>query len=97
LTTEFKRLQEKQKGLENMVNEKISNDIQNTQQILNTLTRWSLKTDRDYGNSFPDTNKEEESQQSRMNIVNIVAQNTSPTNYKTRTDWYTSLLMYNSY
>jgi hypothetical protein len=81
-----------------MVNEKISNDIQNTQQILNTLTRWSLKTDRDYGNSFPDTNKEEECQQSRMNIVNIVAQNKSPTNHKTRTaDWHTSLLMYNSY
>jgi hypothetical protein len=97
LTTEYERLQQRQKGLEHRVNEKISNDIHNVQQILDTLTRQSLKTEKDYGNSLPNTNKKEEYQQSRMGIVNIDAQNTNPTNYKTRTNWYTSLLMYNSY
>lgn len=97
MTTEYKRLQQRQKGLEHRVNGKISNDIHNIQQILDTLTRQSLKTESDYGDSLPDTNKGEEYQQSRMDIVNIDAQNTRTTNYKTRTDWYTSLLMYNSY
>jgi nitrogen-specific signal transduction histidine kinase len=97
LTTNYERLQQRQKGLEHRVNEKISNDIYNIQQILDILTRQSLKTERDYDNSLPYTNKGEEYRQSHMDIVNIDAQNTSTTNYKTKTDWYTSLLMYNSY
>jgi hypothetical protein len=97
LTTNYKRLQQRQKGLERRVNEKISNDIHNIQQILDILTRQSLKTHRDYGNSLPETNKEEEYQQSCMDIVNIDARNTRIINRKTRTNLYTSLLMYNSY
>jgi hypothetical protein len=97
LTTDYKRLQQRQKGLERRVNEKIFNDIHNIQQILDILTRQSLKTHRDYGNSFPETNKGEEYQQSCMDIVNIDARNTRIMNPKTRTDLYTSLLMYNSY
>jgi len=97
LTTDYERLQQRQKCLERRVNEKISNDIHNIQQILDILTRQSLKTHRDYGNSLPNTNKEEEYEQSCMDIVNIDARNTRIINRKTRTDLYTSLLMYNSY
>jgi hypothetical protein len=48
-------------------------------------------------NNREEEEEEEEHQQSLMDIVNIDKQNTSTTNYKTRTEWYTSLLMYNSY
>jgi len=97
LTTDYERLQQRQKCLERRVNEKISNDIHNIQQILDILTRQSLKTHRDYGNSLPYIDKGEEYQQSCMDIVNIDARNTRIINRKTRTDLYTSLLMYNSY
>jgi hypothetical protein len=76
----------------------MSSDIHTVQQILDTLARQSQKTGRQCNNHIlQETNKEEEHQQSLMDIVSIDTQNTSTTNYKTRTEWYTSLLMYNSY
>jgi hypothetical protein len=98
LTTRYGSLQKRQKGLEHNLNQKISSDIYTIQQILDTLARQSQKTGRLCNNHvLQETNREEEHQQSLMDIVNIDKQNTSTTNYKTRTEWYTSLLMYNSY
>jgi hypothetical protein len=98
LTTRYGSLQKRQKGLEHNLNQKISSDIHTIQQILDTLARQSQKTGRLCNNHvLQETNREEEHQQSLMDIVNIDKQNTSTTNYKTRTEWYTSLLMYNSY
>jgi hypothetical protein len=99
LTTRYGSLQKRQKGLEHNLNQKISSDIHTIQQILDTLARQSQKTGRLCNNHvLQETNREEEEhQQSLMDIVNIDKQNTSTTNYKTRTEWYTSLLMYNSY
>jgi hypothetical protein len=99
LTTRYGSLQKRQKGLEHNLNQKISSDIYTIQQILDTLARQSQKTGRLCNNHvLQETNREEEEhQQSLMDIVNIDKQNTSTTNYKTRTEWYTSLLMYNSY
>jgi hypothetical protein len=99
LTTRYRSLQKRQKGLEHNLNQKISSDIHTIQQILDTLARQSQKTGRLCNNHvLQETNREEEEhQQSLMDIVNIDKQNTSTTNYKTRTEWYTSLLMYNSY
>jgi hypothetical protein len=99
LTTRYGSLQKRQKGLEHNLNQKISSDIHTIQQILDTLARQSQKTGRLCNNHvLQETNREEEEhQQSLMDIVNIDTQNTSTTNYKTRTEWYTSLLMYNSY
>jgi hypothetical protein len=99
LTTRCGSLQKRQKGLEHNLNQKISSDIHTIQQILDTLARQSQKTGRLCNNHvLQETNREEEEhQQSLMDIVNIDKQNTSTTNYKTRTEWYTSLLMYNSY
>jgi hypothetical protein len=99
LTTGYGRLRKRQKGLEHNLNQKISSDIHTIQQILDTLARQSQKTGRLCNNHvLQETNREEEEhQQSLMDIVNIDKQNTSTTNYKTRTEWYTSLLMYNSY
>jgi hypothetical protein len=76
----------------------MSSNIHTVQQILDTLARQSQKTGRQCNNHIlQETNKEEEHQQSLTDIVNMDTQNTSTTNYKTRTEWYTSLLMYNSY
>lgn len=98
MTTRYGSLQKRQKGLEHNLNQKISSDIHTIQQILDTLARQSQKTGRLCNNHvLQETNREEEHQQSLMDIVNIDKQNTSTTNYKTRTEWYTSLLMYNSY
>ena len=98
MTTRYGSLQKRQKGLEHNLNQKISSDIHTVQQILDTLARQSQKTGRLCNNHvLQETNREEEHQQSLMDIVNIDKQNTSTTNYKTRTEWYTSLLMYNSY
>lgn len=99
MTIRYGRLQKRQKGLEHNLNQKISSDIHTVQQILDTLARQSQKTGRLCNNHvLQETNREEEEhQQSLMDIVNIDKQNTSTTNYKTRTEWYTSLLMYNSY
>jgi hypothetical protein len=99
LTTGYGRLRKRQKGLEHNLNQKMSSDIHTVQQILDTLARQSQKTGRLCNNHvLQETNREEEEhQQSLMDIVNIDKQNTSTTNYKTRTEWYTSLLMYNSY
>jgi len=98
LTIRYGSLQKRQKGLEHNLNQKISSDIHTIQQILDTLARQSQKTGRLCNNHvLQETNREEEHQQSLMDIVNIDKQNTSTTNYKTRTEWYTSLLMYNSY
>lgn len=99
MTTRYGSLQKRQKGLEHNLNQKISSDIHTIQQILDTLARQSQKTGRLCNNHvLQETNREEEEhQQSLMDIVNIDKQNTSTTNYKTRTEWYTSLLMYNSY
>lgn len=99
MTTRYGRLQKRQKGLEHNLNQKISSDIHIVQQILDTLVRQSQKTGRQCNNYvLQETNREEEEhQQSLMDIVNIDIQNTSTPNYKTRTGWYTSLLMYNSY
>jgi len=98
LTIRYGSLQKRQKGLEHNLNQKISSDIYTIQQILDTLARQSQKTGRLCNNHvLQETNREEEHQQSLMDIVNIDKQNTSTTNYKTRTEWYTSLLMYNSY
>ena len=99
MTTRYGSLQKRQKGLEHNLNQKISSDIHTIQQILDTLARQSQKTGRLCNNHvLQETNREEEEhQRSLMDIVNIDTQNTSTTNYKTRTEWYTSLLMYNSY
>ena len=99
MTTGYGRLRKRQKGLEHNLNQKISSNIHTVQQILDTLARQSQKTGRQCNNHIlQETNKEEEEhRQSLMDIVNIDTQNTSTTNYKTRTEWYTSLLMYNSY
>ena len=98
MTTRYGSLQKRQKGLEHNLNQKISSDIHTIQQILDTLARQSQKTGRLCNNHvLQETNREEEHQQSLMDIVNIDKQNTSTTNYKARTEWYTSLLMYNSY
>ena len=98
MTIRYGSLQKRQKGLEHNLNQKISSDIYTIQQILDTLARQSQKTGRLCNNHvLQETNREEEHQQSLMDIVNIDKQNTSTTNYKTRTEWYTSLLMYNSY
>ena len=98
MTTRYGRLQKRQTGLEHNLNQKISSDIYTIQQILDTLARQSQKTGRLCNNHvLQETNREEEHQQSLMDIVNIDKQNTSTRNYKTRTEWYTSLLMYNSY
>ena len=99
MTTGYGRLRKRQKGLEHNLNQKMSSNIHTVQQILDTLARQSQKTGRQCNNHIlQETNKEEEEhQQSLMDIVNIDTQNTSTTNYKTRTEWYTSLLMYNSY
>ena len=98
MTTRYGSLQKRQKGLEHNLNQKISSDIHTVQQILDTIARQSQKTGRLCNNHvLQETNREEEHQQSLMDIVNIDKQNTSTTNYKTRTEWYTSLLMYNSY
>jgi thiaminase len=98
LITRYGRLQKRQKGLEHNLNQKISSDIHTVQQILDTLARQSQKTGRQCNNYIhQETNREEEHQQSLMGSINIDTQNISTTNYKTRTEWYTSLLMYNSY
>ncbi len=98
MITRYGRLQKRQKGLEHNLNQKISSDIHTVQQILDTLAKQNQKTGRQCNNYISqETNREEEHQQSLMDSVNTDTQNTSTTNYKTRTEWYTSLLMYNSY
>ena len=98
MITRYGRLQKRQKGLEHNLNQKISSDIHTVQQILDTLAKQNQKTGRQCNNCISqETNREEEHQQSLMDSVNTDTQNTSTTNYKTRTKWHTSLLMYNSY
>lgn len=66
--------------------------------MLDTLAKQNQKTERQCNNYISqETSREEEHQQSLMDSVNTYTQNISTTNYKTRTEWYTSLLMYNSY
>lgn len=83
--------------MEHNLNQKISSDIHTVQQILDTLAKQNQKTGRQCNNYISQETNREEHQQSLMDSVNTDTQNTSTTNYKTRTKWYTSLLMYNSY
>ena len=46
MTTGYEKLQERQKCLEYMLNKKMSNDIHNIQQTLDSMTRQTKKGDQ---------------------------------------------------
>jgi hypothetical protein len=100
LTFRYQKLQERQRVLEHKINEKISEDMYNVQQILEAMTKQSQEIDRQYDNNIlHETNeKEEHQQQPTNNTINIdKEENTNITGYKLNANWYASLLMYNSY
>lgn len=91
MTLGYKKLQQRQKYLEHMLNKKMSNDIHNIQQILNNLTRQNNKKDHnviDYNII--------EGQRSK-HITNKPTVDSSNMNNKINPESYASMLMYNSY
>ncbi len=99
MTFRYKKLDERQKDLQCKINEKISYDIHNVQQVLGSLVRERESENQDihsiqYNNN---TNTETDEQVSK-NIINIdPKEDNKIIDYKTKPDWYASLLMYNSY
>jgi hypothetical protein len=102
LTFTYERLLERQKDLEHKSNGKISEDVQNVQKILEALARQREETvigqhNNNNNNSLHKTNEEKE--QPNNNMIDLDEENTSITGYYKikASDWYASLLMYNSY
>jgi hypothetical protein len=98
----YKRLQERQKDLEQKINGKLSNDIHNVQQTLEYQARGQNQNQEKSlvqrnNHTFQKTNQEKE-EQSNKNMTNMhVIENTNIIDHKINADWYASLLMYNSY
>jgi hypothetical protein len=98
----YKRLQERQKDLEQKINGKLSNDIHNVQQALEYQARGQNQNQEKSlvqrnNHTFQKTNQEKE-EQSNKNMTNMhVIENTNIIDHKINADWYASLLMYNSY
>jgi hypothetical protein len=102
LTFRYEKLHERQKDLQHKINAKISNDIYNVQQVLEALVRQNQSQDIDSMQSnnttFQETNEKENEEQPNNSITNIdEKENNKIIDYKTKADWYASLLMYNSY
>jgi hypothetical protein len=104
LTYRDKKLHERQKDLQCKINAKISNDIHNVQQVLEALLRQNQSQDRDSmqsnNNNFQEINGKEKEKQEQVNsnIINIHPKEYNKIkDYKTKPNWYASLLMYNSY
>jgi uncharacterized protein YdiU (UPF0061 family) len=103
LTFRYEKLHERQKDLLHKINGKISADIYNVQQVLEALVRQNQSQDIDSmqsnnNNSFQETNEKENEEQPNNSITNIdLKENKKIIDYKTKADWYGSLLMYNSY
>jgi transcriptional accessory protein Tex/SPT6 len=101
LTYRHKKLHERQKDLQNKINAKISNDIHNVQQVLEALIKQnqSQRQETDLiqcNDTIQEIDGKEKQEQVNSNITNV-KENKEVIDYKTKTDWYASLLMYNSY
>jgi hypothetical protein len=101
LTYRHKKLHEIQKDLQNKINAKISNDIHNVQQVLEALIKQnqSQRQETDLiqcNDTIQEIDGKEKQEQVNSNITNV-KENKEVIDYKTKTDWYASLLMYNSY
>jgi uncharacterized protein with PIN domain len=101
LTYRHKKLHERQKDLQNKINAKISNDIHNVQQVLEALIKQnqSQRQETDLiqcNDTIQEIDGKEKQEQVNSNITNV-NENKEVIDYKTKTDWYASLLMYNSY
>jgi hypothetical protein len=99
-------MHQRQKDLQNKIDTKISKEIYNVQRVLQVLAKQnqiqSLEQDKDFIQSIETIGQtgEKENQQKQMNsnITNtMVKENKEIMDYKTKADWYASLLMYNSY
>ena len=99
-------MHQRQKDLQNKIDRKISKEIYNVQQVLevlvrqNQIQRHGQDTDFIQGIETIGQTGEKDNQQEQMNsnITNaIVKENKEIMDYKTKADWYASLLMYNSY
>ena len=101
MTLRYKKLHKRQKDLQNRIDTKISNDIYNVQQVLEAIASQNQSQGTDfiqYNDTIQGTNRKEKQKQPKNNVTNtIVRENKKIINYKTRPDWYASLLMYNSY
>ena len=77
--------------MQNKIDTKISKEIYNVQKVLGVLAKQSQRQGQETG-------EKEKQERLNSNITNaIVEENKQPVDYKTKADWYASLLMYNSY
>ena len=99
-------MHQRQKDLQNKIDTKISKEIYNVQRVLEVLAKQkghSQGQDTDFIQCIETIGQigEKENQQKQMNSNNItntiVKENEEIIDYKTKANWYASLLMYNSY
>jgi hypothetical protein len=97
-------MHQRQKDLQNKIDTKILKEIYSVQRVLEVLAKQgqSQGQETDFIQCIETTGQidEKENQQKKMdsNITNVmVKEDNEIINYKTKADWYASLLMYNSY
>ena len=98
-------MHQRQKDLQNKIDIKISNEIYSVRRVLEVLAKQkghSQGQDTDFIQCIETIGqtgeKENQQEQTNSNITNaFVKENKEIMDYKTKADWYASLLMYNSY
>jgi hypothetical protein len=102
------KLHQRQKDLQSKIDTKISNEIYNVQRVLEVLVKQQQDQNQSQGQetgffqcikSIEVMDRKEKQGQLDSNITNTTVKelNKEGIDYKIKTDWYASLLMYNSY
>jgi hypothetical protein len=105
LTLKYKKIHQRQKYLQNKIDTKISKEIYNVQRVLEVFVKQKSQSqgqDTDFIQCIETIGqtgeKENQQEQTNSNITSaIVKENKEIVDYKTKADWYASLLMYNSF
>jgi hypothetical protein len=97
-------MHQRQKGLQNKIDTKISNEIYSVRRVLEVLAKQGQSQGQETDfiqciETIEETDEKEKQQgQVNNNIANaIVRENKEDKDYKAKADWYAALLMYNSY
>ena len=92
MTLKYEKIHQRQKYLQNKIDTKISKEIYNVQRVLEVLAKQSQSQGQKTG-------EKEKQERLNSNITNAIVEENNKVvmDYKTKADWYASLLMYNSY
>ena len=107
MTLRYKNIHQRQKDLQNKIDTKISKEIHNVQQVLEVLVKQNQIQSHGQETDFIQCietvgqtgQNENQQEQMNSNITNAIVEENNKVvmDYKTKADWYASLLMYNSY